>query len=105
MDKKRKNGKVSLITIKKDLDAVKKSLSGFATKDDLKRFATKDDLQSFATATRMDIIKFKDEILTELVKMRENMEILTYRYPEMRDNIENHEIRIVKLETSVFTNA
>ena len=53
-------------------------------------------------ATREDICQFKDDIITELVKMRETADILLGRYPQMRDNLENHETRIGKLETRVF---
>ena len=53
-------------------------------------------------ATREDICQFKDDIITELVKMRETADILLGRYPQMQNNLENHESRIGKLETRVF---
>ena len=53
-------------------------------------------------ATREDICQFKDDIITELVKIRETTDILLGRYPQMQNNLENHETRIGKLETRIF---
>ena len=53
-------------------------------------------------ATKEEICQFKDDIITELVKIRETTDILLGRYPQMRDDLENHETRIGKLETRVF---
>jgi hypothetical protein len=83
-----------------------------ATKDDLKHFATKDDLANFVTnskfdetlkkyATKDDIIAFKDEILHEIKGLREDVAIVT----GYRDMIEDHDIRIEKLEKKVFPQA
>ncbi|MFA6016624.1 MAG: hypothetical protein WC744_00885 [Patescibacteria group bacterium] len=68
----------------------------FATKDDLKRFATKDDLKNYAT--KDDLINFKDSILSEIIKLREDIEVVI----GYRDLIEDHGNRIEKLETIVY---
>ena len=52
-----------------------------------KRFATKDDL-----------INFKDSILSEIIRLREDMKVVI----GYRDLIENHDRRIEKLETTVY---
>ena len=76
--------------------ATKDDLKRFATKNDLKRFATKDDLKNYAT--RDDLINFKDSILNEIIKLREDIEVVI----GYRDMIENHDQRIEKLETTVY---
>ncbi len=89
-----------------DVKKIEKALAKrFVTKDDLKRFATKDDLKRFATkddlknyATRNDLINFKDTILSEIIKLREDIEVII----GYRDMIEDHDQRIEKLETTVY---
>lgn len=98
-----------------DIKKIEKALTGkfstkddskrFATKDDLKRFATKEDFKRFATkedlknyATKDDLINFKDSILTEIIKLREDIAVVI----GYRDMIENHDQRIEKLETTVY---
>jgi hypothetical protein len=76
--------------------ATKDYLKQFATKEDLKRFATKDDLKNYAT--RDDLINFKDSILSEIIKLREDIEVVI----GYRDMIEDHNQRIEKLETTVY---
>ncbi|EKE13989.1 MAG: hypothetical protein ACD_12C00724G0011 [uncultured bacterium] len=83
----------------------KDDAKGFLTKDDAKRFATKDDLKRFATkddlknyATRDDLVNFKDSILSEIIKLREDIEVVI----GYRDQIEDHDQRIGKLETIVY---
>ena len=85
--------------------ATKDDLKRFATKDDLKRFATKEDFKRFATkedlknyATKDDLINFKDSILSEIIKLREDIAVVI----GYRDMIENHDQRIEKLETTVY---
>jgi len=98
----------------KTIFATKDDLKRFATKDDLKRFATKDDLKRYATKEDLrtttrdildligafrkefkeDIASFKDEILYEIKKLREEV-IVVGGY---RDMIEDHEQRIARLE-------
>lgn len=100
---------------KKDL---KKELSDYATKKDLQRSvnqlieyinlsseltkkelreeirALRDELKRDISQLKRDIIQFKDDILYELIKIRENMDVMV----GYRDLIENHEVRIHKLE-------
>jgi hypothetical protein len=45
-----------------------------------------------------DILKFKDEILGEIVNLRDDFAVLT----GYRDMIEDHGVRIEKLEHEVF---
>ena len=95
----------------------KDDLKSFATKNDLKIFATKEDLTEFVTKNHLglvvqdivdllkevrlnlrgDILNFKDEILHEIVKLREDVTVTT----GYRDTIENHEKRIFKLEKNL----
>lgn len=50
------------------------------------------------TQIRSDIVQFKDDILTELRAMREELIVLNGRTAETRDTAEDHEKRIVRLE-------
>jgi len=80
-----------------DIKKIEKAFTKkFSTKDDLKRFATKDDLKNYAT--RDDLINFKDSILSEIIKLREDIAVVI----GYRDMIENHDQRIEKLETVVY---
>ena len=105
----------AVFATKEDLKyfATKEDLKSFATKEDIKSFATKQDLKSFATkedlksmsnmfgskfATKDDLINFKDSILSEIIKLREDMEVII----GYRDLIEDHDKRIEKLETTVY---
>lgn len=72
-----------------DIEKLKKV---FATKEDLKEFVTKGDLKQFVT--KNDIISFKDQILHEIQKLRDDVAIVV----GYRDMIEDHEIRIGTLE-------
>ncbi len=49
-------------------------------------------------ATKEDVIDFKDSILTEIIKLREDVVVIT----GYRDLIEDHDKRIEKLETTVY---
>ncbi len=49
-------------------------------------------------ATKEDIINFKDSILTEIIKLREDVAVVT----GYRNLIEDHDKRIEKLETAVY---
>ena len=102
-----------------DVD-IKKMKRVFATKEDLKgmsnrfdkKFATKDDLsivstelvgliQSFGaelSGLKLDVVDFKDSILTEIIKLREDVTVIT----GYRDLIEDHDKRIEKLETVIY---
>ncbi|MDO8609232.1 MAG: hypothetical protein Q7R95_01670 [bacterium] len=83
---------------KKDMSYIKEELKAtFATKEDLR--ATTNELieliKAFRQELKNDIVNFKDSILTEIVKLREDI-IVTVGY---RDTIEDHENRIIKLES------
>lgn len=60
-----------------------------------KVFATKEDLKQFIT--RSDIILFKDQILHEIQKLRDDVAIVI----GYRDMIGDHETRIEILEVKV----
>lgn len=45
-------------------------------------------------ALKDDLVKFKDEILSEIIKLRDDITVVI----GYRDMIENHELRITKLE-------
>lgn len=99
--------------------ARKDDLKGFATKKDFNVFATKKDLVKFVTKDHLglvvqdivdllkevrielkgDILNFKDEILGEIVKLREDVTVTT----GYRDIIENHENRLIKLEENAVS--
>ncbi len=74
----------------------------FATKEDLKialeKYATKDDLFNVTRGLKNDIIDFKDSILTEIIKLREDITVVI----GYSDRIEDHDQRIEKLETAVY---
>lgn len=63
-----------------------------------KVFATKKELTDTAIALKNDIIDFKDSILSEIIKLREDIEVVI----GYRDMIEDHDQRIKKLETTIF---
>ncbi len=82
--------------------STKDDLKRFATKDDLKRFATKDDLKRFATKddlkylpTKEEFYSKMDELMGEVKAMREEVMVVT----GYKDQIEDHETRITKIET------
>jgi len=89
--------------------ATKDDLKNFVTKDDSKRFATKDQLSdttkelvdliySVRTELKEDLVNFKDSILTEIIKLREDVAVVI----GYRDLIEDHDKRIEKIETVVY---
>ncbi|MBI5122227.1 hypothetical protein HZA75_00045 [Candidatus Roizmanbacteria bacterium] len=108
----------------KKVFATKEDLKKFATKDDLKKFitkedfkveskkfatkedlevalekyATKDDLLNVTKELKNDILDFKDSILHEIIKLREDITVVI----GYSDRIEDHDQRIEKLETAVY---
>ncbi|PIP14808.1 hypothetical protein COW98_05065 [Candidatus Roizmanbacteria bacterium CG22_combo_CG10-13_8_21_14_all_35_9] len=95
----------------KKIFATKDDLKKFAAKEDLKRFATKEDLERYATKENLkeelqqlekrltnNIIVFKDEILHEIIALRDDFTMISGH----RDMLEDHEIRIGKLEKAVI---
>lgn len=89
------------IKLLKEVFTTKDDLKKFVLKEDLKNFATKDDLRSEISGLRSelksDILTFKDEILREVVAMRQELSVVI----GYRDRIEDHEVRIKKLEKEV----
>lgn len=61
-------------------------------------FATKRELANTAISFKKDIVDFKDSILSEIIKLREDIEVVI----GYRDLIEGHDKRIEKLETTVY---
>ena len=64
--------------------------------EELKRFATKDDLNNAIKdlASKEDLVTFKDAILHEIAKMRDEVAIVGGQ----RDILEDHELRIETVE-------
>lgn len=84
---------------KKDIEKLK---DVFATKDDLKGFATKDDLKNFAT--KDDLSRINENIDWLIGAFRKMQEDLTVRFSQYRrhdDQLENHELRIKKIEEKI----
>ncbi len=75
---------------KTDLQKIKKLFENFATKD---------DFDQHRKEVHGDIVQFKDDILKEIVDLRDNITVIT----EYRDMIEDHKNRIHKIEHKVFT--
>ncbi|MCL4419784.1 hypothetical protein M1146_06865 [Patescibacteria group bacterium] len=75
------------------------ALKKFATKDDLKNYPTKIDLANSFKKYRDDILTKIDEVMGELQTMREENTIGTYQTRELREQVDDHEKRIIKLET------
>ncbi len=71
------------------------------TKTDLEniRQLIKEEVDFKIDALKEDIVLFKDEILHEIVNLRDDVTVLT----GYRDMIEDHEIRIVKLRKNDAT--
>lgn len=101
----------------KEVFATKDDLMGFATKheltsaiSDLKselkgdiqdlRIELKGDIQGLRTELKDEILTFKDAILGEIINLREDFAVLT----GYRDMIENHEVRLVRIEKSKIKN-
>lgn len=65
-------------------------------------FVTKEDLRNELNkyATKDDLINFKDAILSEILAMRDELRVVI----GYRDQIEDHEVRIEKIETKVRSN-
>jgi len=95
---------------------IKKMKRVFATKEDLRnlsnkfeaKFATKDQLSdttkelvdliySVRSELKGDLVNFKDSILSEIIKLREDITVVI----GYSDRIEDHDKRIEKLETIV----
>lgn len=79
----------------------------FATKDNVKSLELRIDLKfdSFAGKINKNAKKYRDQILTkldkvmgELAAMREENTVGAYHTRELREEVDNHEKRIQKLE-------
>lgn len=60
-------------------------------------FATKEEVKDVKTELKADILNFRDQILHEIIKLREDLTIVI----GYRDMIEDHENRIGRLEVKV----
>lgn len=72
---------------------IKKLKTVFATKDELK-----DGLKKLEARLINNVVEFKDEVLHEIIKLREDMIIVSGH----RDMLEDHDQRIEKLEKTVM---
>ncbi|OGK18672.1 hypothetical protein A3G67_02270 [Candidatus Roizmanbacteria bacterium RIFCSPLOWO2_12_FULL_40_12] len=84
----------------------------FATKKDLKKFVTNTEfryeinrLDKRIDDFHKEFVEFKDTVLQTLdwlvgafKDFKDELQILTSRYPDIHDRLDNHEIRITKLE-------
>jgi hypothetical protein len=70
-------------------------------RDHLKNFVTKDDLREQLNKfiTKDDFFTKMDALLYEVKAMREEMAVIVYRQSEHSDQLEDHEVRLTKLET------
>jgi hypothetical protein len=73
----------------------KKDAKQFLTKEDAKQFVTKEDAKQFAT--RDDVANFKDEIMFQILAMRDELSVVI----GSRNLIEENSIRITKLESKI----
>ena len=83
---------------KKDIQTLKDT---FATKEDLN--SVKEDLNSLREdfrELRNDVLTFKDELMFQILAMRDELSVVI----GYRNHIEDHEIRIEKLEDEILTN-
>lgn len=73
-----------------------KPLTRNELQEELKKYPTKEDLQNELKkfATKDDLVTFKDEILHEIVKMRDEVAIVGGQ----RDMLEDHDQRIETIE-------
>ena len=62
-------------------------------------FMTKDEFTDAHQEIRNDILNFKDEILTEIVELRQKTDINS----SFRSKIEKQDKRLDRLETAVFS--
>jgi len=68
------------------------------TDADVKKIEKKFEKRFATFATKDDIINFKDSILSEIIKLREDMTVVI----GYSDRIEDHDQRIEKLETTIY---
>ena len=79
---------------------LKKALEKYATKDDLSNVTKElmDLIHAFRSELKNDIVDFKDSILHEIIKLREDITVVI----GYSDRIEDHDQRIEKLETAIY---
>jgi len=99
--------KTDIQGVKKDIKNVKEELKhdiGIVNKDvsGLKKDVS--GLKKDVSGLRNDMVGFKDEILMEIMKIRDDNAIIVGRSGITQDELEDHEVRIAKLETNVFAN-
>jgi hypothetical protein len=81
----------------------KDDAKNFLTKDDAKNFLTKDDAKIFATKEELnakfdDVLTKEDQVISMLKKIDEELAASNGARLRHQDKIDNHEIRIKKLE-------
>lgn len=82
----------------------KEDLEKFATKEDLEKFATKEDLENFATKEdlrqiRDDVLTGNDKVIKELGVLRVEQMAHKAAHDRVDEKLEDHEIRLMGLET------
>lgn len=78
---------------------ISQQLADFATKEDLQNFATKDDLKNLAT--KDDIQELRNEMNEKFEEVQEAIAATFDGALEgLEDQFQDHEKRILKLETS-----
>jgi len=86
---------------KEDLKGLKKEMKSFATKQDLKRMVDAISMKFVEVNNEMkkeihnDILSFKDDIVHDYVKVQDDFVVVK----GWSDKIEDHEERIVRLES------
>jgi len=86
-----KNDYVTKQDIKKLRDEMKRDLRSLSNDNS----SLKEEFKSL----KSDIVDMQDKLMGEFKKMGEDNEIITGKHRIMRDGLEDHEIRIIKLET------
>jgi len=81
--------------LSQEISSIRRDLKNCVTKEDAKKFATKDDLKTFATK---DFVK--KEIKKQLSAMTNVMlEALGFSLEDTQDQLDNHEVRLVRFES------
>lgn len=93
--------KVDVASLKKDVKYLKES--AVSTAIQLKQLDTKIDTES--AETRRQMLGFKDEILSKLQPMHQELTMLGGQFRRCENGLEDHDKRICRLETKVFVKA
>ncbi len=86
------------------LSGLRFNIGVMLTKNDLTKlqdiFVTRDEFQDGIAELRSDFFGKFDEVIGEIRAMREEMAAMFYRQQQHTDQIENHEVRLTKLEAT-----